>query len=167
MLYRPNYCCNCGEKIERVEWNLLTSRRFCEVCSIEKRAYDIVPRLAVAAGALAMMFGFGSLWTGSGRAEPKATESAVGVRSGLPAAVPAQPSGKVNEPGGELVQTTNGQIAEQARTEPTVATVAEKNSDKYFCGALTKKGTACSRKVKAKGVRCFQHEGRPEAPQSE
>lgn len=161
MLYRPNFCCNCGEKIERIEWNLLTSRRFCVVCSTENRAHDIAPRLAVVAGALALMFGFGSLWTGSGRAEPKAIESSVEIRSALPATGPAQPAGKLDETRLEAVPASNEQSAEQARAGSTVSAVADKNSDKYFCGALTKKGTPCSRKVKAKGLRCFQHEGRP------
>ena len=31
---------------------------------------------------------------------------------------------------------------------------------KYYCGAETKKGTPCSRKVKG-NVRCYQHEGMP------
>jgi len=167
MLYRPNFCCNCGEKIERLEWNLLTSRRFCVACSTEHRAHDILPRLAVAAGALALMFGFGSLWTSSGRAEPKATESPVGIRSSLPAKVPPQPAGTVDETRVGVLPVAEVQPSEQARTGAAVTPAADKNADKYFCGALTKKGTPCSRKVKAKGLRCFQHEGRPEARQSE
>ena len=162
MLYRPNFCCNCGEKIERVEWNLLTSRRFCVVCSAENRAHDILPRLAVTAGALALMFGFGSLWSGSGQAEPAAAKSPVGIKSSNHAA--AQPGVAVNEVQAEIPSNPavrNGEPA-QAHTN-----VADKNADKYFCGALTKKGTPCSRKVKTKGQRCFQHEGKPEAPTSE
>jgi hypothetical protein len=30
---------------------------------------------------------------------------------------------------------------------------------KYFCGYPTKKGTPCSRKVREKGARCYQHDG--------
>lgn len=29
----------------------------------------------------------------------------------------------------------------------------------YYCGAPTKKGTACKRRVKAAGLRCYQHKG--------
>jgi hypothetical protein len=32
----------------------------------------------------------------------------------------------------------------------------------YYCGALTKKGTACTRRVKSEG-RCWQHLGQPSA----
>jgi hypothetical protein len=32
----------------------------------------------------------------------------------------------------------------------------------YYCGALTKKGTPCTRRVKSPG-RCWQHLGQPSA----
>jgi hypothetical protein len=31
----------------------------------------------------------------------------------------------------------------------------------YICGARTKKGTPCQRRVHAAGDRCFQHKGMP------
>ena len=158
MLYRPNFCCNCGEKIERVEWNLLTSRRFCIVCSTENRVHDVLPRAVIAAGALALMFGFGSLWTGSARIEPVPTESTVGVRSSVPPAAPVQKVDRVNEPRIEASSLPGAQTS-----EPTFGAATDNGDQRHFCGALTKKGTPCSRKVKGKGVRCFQHEGRPEA----
>ena len=161
MLYKPNFCCNCGEKIERLDWNLLTSRRFCVACASENKAHDLVPRVAVAAGALALMFGFGSLWTSSGRAEPKAAETSVGIRSALPATDPVRPTEPTRT---DPLPVSNAQSPEQARTASASPSAADQNTDKYFCGALTKKGTPCSRKVKAKGQRCYQHEGRPEAP---
>lgn len=166
MLYRPNFCCNCGEKIERLEWNLLTSRRFCVVCSTENRAHDILPRLAITAGALALMFGFGSLWSGSGRAEPGTAGNGVGIKSSLQPAASVKPIGSSDEIRPEPPPNPEVQATEQPRTGSTAAAVADRNADKYFCGALTKKGTPCSRKVKAKGQRCFQHEGKPEAPAS-
>lgn len=167
MLYRPNFCCNCGEKIERLEWNLLTSRRFCVLCSIENRRHDMLPRVTVAAGALALMFGFGSLWTGSGLSEPRADDNTVGIKSSsLPQTVPVQPSGPVGETGLEVPPPPNVQASERARTGAIVTSPGDKNADKYFCGALTKKGTPCSRKVEGRGLRCFQHEGRPAAPAS-
>jgi hypothetical protein len=165
MLYKPNFCCNCGEKIERLEWNLLTSRRFCVACSSEHKAHDVIPRAAVVAGALALMFGFGSLWTGSGRAEPKAPESVVGLKSSVPVADPVR---SVEPSKADPLPASNAQTPEQARTASTTAASADdRNPGKYFCGALTKKGTPCSRNVKVKGQRCYQHEGRPEAPPTE
>src|SRR5688572_554109 len=97
MLYRPNFCCNCGEKIERVEWNLLTSRRFCVVCSSENRRHDVLPRLAITAGTLALMFGIGSLWSGAGMAESKLSEPAVGIK---PSSASSGPTQNVDPVGG-------------------------------------------------------------------
>src|SRR6185503_3962000 len=30
--YRPNFCCECGEKIVRLRWRVWTSRKFCDTC---------------------------------------------------------------------------------------------------------------------------------------
>ena len=30
--YRPNFCCQCGQKIVRLRWHVWTSRRFCDKC---------------------------------------------------------------------------------------------------------------------------------------
>lgn len=164
MLYKPNFCCHCGEKVERVEWNLLTSRRFCVACSMENRLHELVPRLAVVAGALAMMFGFGSLWTGSGRATPAGTENGVEVRSSTIQHGSVRSAGTASENHIEVAPSSNVQPPVQVVTvSPTNSQSEEKSGARFFCGALTKKGTPCSRKVKAKGLRCFQHEGRPEA----
>lgn len=163
MLYKPNFCCNCGEKIERVEWNLLTSRRFCPACSIEHRRYDNIPRAIVAAGGLAVAFGLGSIWAVPASVNSVTPAPAVSVKSSL-----AAPAARGTEPPALDSNAATG--------ETRASVVAVKNSaakqppppaQTFFCGALTKKGTPCSRKVKAKGTRCFQHEGRPEAPSSE
>ncbi|MBD0325234.1 MAG: hypothetical protein ICV68_02320 [Pyrinomonadaceae bacterium] len=36
-MYKPIFCADCGERIERDKWRLWTSRRFCEIC--EKRLH--------------------------------------------------------------------------------------------------------------------------------
>lgn len=154
MLYKPNFCCSCGEKIERVDWNILTSRRFCDVCSIENRRFDLVPRVAVAAGSLALMFGFGSLWSRS-RGGPEALIAVPAARK-VDQTRPETTFGLEPPPRAEL--SPQAEPSEIIRIEP------KRSEAKFFCGALTKKGTPCSRKVKTRGTRCYQHEGRPEAP---
>ena len=166
MLYRPNFCCNCGEKIERVEWNLLTSRRFCAVCSSENSRHDLFPRLAITSGALALMFGIGTLWTNSGQAELKPLESSAGIKQASAPATLVQPVNAVGETRPEQQLKPNNGTPDSAGTG-TGTVETERAEGKFFCGALTKKGTPCSRKVKGKGLRCFQHEGRPEAARSE
>jgi len=40
-------------------------------------------------------------------------------------------------------------------------TVARVDEEVYICGARTKKGTPCHRRVHSAGERCFQHKGMP------
>src|SRR5688572_2808246 len=54
MLYRPNFCCHCGEKVVRAKWTPLTSRRFCDFCAIEQKQHDLLPRAAIV---IANLFG--------------------------------------------------------------------------------------------------------------
>lgn len=165
MLYKPNYCCNCSEKIERIEWNMLTSRRFCGSCAVENRRYDYGVRILVASGMLAIVFGIGNLWgSGGGKQQmtsvvpvaagtdehPAPTAFANTVRSGPRVAISMDPSDAIansNSPGTAL----------EGKSERSI-------NSKFYCGALTKKGTPCSRKVRTKGARCYQHEGKPAAP---
>jgi len=164
MLYKPNFCCNCAEKIERVDWNILTSRRFCDVCSIENRRFDYAPRIAVAAGALALMFGLGSLWSGSGGNDQRSASLPVAtVKSEYPTQDLRAPAVGDRTAAAPPVQTEVPLTSQPAPSE--ITSIDRKPVEaKFFCGALTKKGTPCSRKVKARGNRCYQHEGRPGAP---
>lgn len=59
MLYQPKFCCNCGEEIQRVDWNWLTSRRFCELCETQYKIYDFLPRILVGIGLFLGIAGFG------------------------------------------------------------------------------------------------------------
>lgn len=164
MLYQPRYCCHCGEKIERVEWFPWTSRRFCEVCETELKAYDWLPRILVGFGVLLSIFGLGSYLKSGNSDAPVAvrqttseapkpsqispnqkTVSQLAANTGMqqpaPASVNIQP----------VPQTPRAQKS-QTEAAPVEAV--------YFCGAQTKKGTPCSRRVKG-GGRCWQHEGQP------
>jgi hypothetical protein len=164
MLYKPNFCCNCGEKIERVDWHLTVSRRFCDVCSIEHRRHDYIPRIAVASGVLALMFGLGSLWGGSGAIEyPSSRIAPAALKSSIQNQTLPNPQQQESR---AVPQAESQGESAIVSTPPADVAGAERKSteSKFFCGALTKKGTPCSRKVRSRGVRCYQHEGRPEAP---
>ena len=121
MLYKPNFCCNCGEKIERIEWNLLTSRRFCAVCSAEHRRHDYFPRVAVTAGALAVMFGFGSLWAGTSRDEARIPAAPVSIRSAMPAAPP------VTERSEAIVSAPEQEAPDQATAKQGLPAISDRN----------------------------------------
>ncbi len=164
MLYRPNYCCNCSEKIERVDWNLLTSRRFCDVCAVENKRHDHIPRIVVAGGLLSLMFGLGTLFGGNANSGP-AVESLdttpVQHKTERNAVRNADPAGSGNLPS---VATAANTVDRAIGPSQSINSNKPSQEKVYYCGALTKKGTPCSRKVKAAGLRCYQHEGKPPAP---
>ncbi len=169
MLYQPNFCCQCGEKIERAEWKPWTSRRFCELCELDHKLTDIIPKALIGVGVIIGIFGFGSylqstqrpqaLNTGRAlKAQPNKTD--ISPNSNIQAtdisAVQSQPS----SPKEDLTASTlKSDPAPKTEENPARSTVREQV---FYCGALTKKGTPCSRRVKGK-ERCWQHAGQPAA----
>ena len=123
--YRPNFCCECGEKIVRLRWRVWTSRKFCDKCFHSSgRAYWL-QRL----GAIVILLVTGVL---IGRSVRRVPPPLIIER-------PAQPSSQVTA-------VTDSQPAPSEHV--------------YTCGARTKKGKPCSRRVHGP-VRCWQHKGLP------
>ena len=166
MFYRPNYCCHCGEKIARAKWTPLTSRRFCDFCEIEQKQHDLFPRVVIVVAVLFGAAGLTSYVGSSGNAD---------VPPGKRAAHTREPDrGKTNNPiANRLVANTdtsnpaqsalNGEAALKAAPANVKQRDIRQNSSTepvYYCGAMTKKGTPCTRRVKTVG-RCWQHGGRP------
>lgn len=127
--YRPNFCCECGHKIVRLRWRVWTSRRFCDKCSRTfAKSHWLRPTITILAFFIAAFL----VGRGCRRAPPPLIiERPVSstTASGTPTSTPA------NTPQPSL-------IVEQF----------------YTCGARTKKGTPCSRRVHGP-VRCWQHKG--------
>jgi hypothetical protein len=124
--YRPNFCCECGDKIVRLRWRPWTSRRFCDNCfrGESAKAYwlhsAVVTVVLLLAGTL--------IGRGCRREHPP-----------LVIERPAQASPQTGLP-----------ISQPPSTIEQV----------YTCGARTKKGKPCSRRVHGP-VRCWQHKGLP------
>ncbi len=165
MLYRPKFCANCGEKIERIDWGLLTSRRFCQVCESEYKGQDLIPRAVVAGGVLVGVLGLGSYLSSPASETGLVRQSKSPVERPAAAALAKQP---VPVPSSSANMETNS-ATQFSATAPLVGTRAqtppsslktEVAEAQYFCGAETKKGTPCSRRVKG-NVRCYQHVGMP------
>lgn len=168
MYFRPNYCANCGEKIERTDWGILTSRRFCPVCESEYKGTDLIPRVIVGLGLLIGLFGIGS-YLRSGPEMPKGRASADQPRQLANLSHRVGNQARPEEPGTNIaaadvkaqtlppVEKRSSDIAVSPPASVARPPVVE---SKYFCGAETKKGTPCSRRVKG-NVRCFQHQGMP------
>jgi hypothetical protein len=166
MFYRPKYCCNCGEKIERPEWRIWTSRRFCDLCATDYTLREYGKRILAGTAVFIGVFGFGSFL------QSRPAGGVGGARSELLAKADAQPRTA------PLKQQATNAVAVQsqptvpvapavrdARTAASVNTAGAQaktlTEPVYYCGAATKKGTPCSRRVKTANTRCWQHVGLP------
>lgn len=164
MSYKPKFCCQCGEKIERISWNLLSSRRFCELCSTEFGVYEKIPLILTFLGVIFGIAGLASYWRTPEKALNVAPNQLISVAQNANKAETNRtilPQSSSNT----LVQTS-ANLQKQAKNEVVPANLKTKQFESpaqeiaYFCGAATKKGTSCSRRVKG-GGRCWQHIGQP------
>ncbi len=165
MLFRPSFCANCGEKIERVEWRVWTSRRFCQVCETEFKGQDLIPRAIVGIGVVAGIFGVGGYFK-SGQAISDSLASKQSrkiVEQALPniqtnVNLAKQDGVNLSQPG-NLPANAKSLAGQQIASQPAQAKQIA-SEPLYYCGAATKKGTPCTRRVKG-NIRCYQHTGMP------
>lgn len=177
MLFKPIFCSHCGVKIERIEWFPWTSR-YCEVCETEHKMQEWLPRILNVFIVVIGIFGFGSyLLSGNNSAS---TDNQLQIKTlknnNLPKNAPSA-SNQIKTSSNTVQNAENQTVAQnnapaetnlpkpvggQIQTPPVRQRenlpVVVAKEPVYFCGALTKKGTPCSRKVKG-GGRCWQHEG--------
>lgn len=157
-MYKPNFCAECGERVERSRWHLWTSRRFCAACARRFRRSQIL--LPLIAGLT--LFSLGLIAGLSQRPAPppliiergqfpeaattgtsKAGAQSQDGESETPPATAAPMSGPGYGPDGTTTERP---------TDP--------NETVSICGARTQKGTPCQRRVRGTG-RCWQHKGLP------
>ncbi len=174
MLYKPNYCCQCGDEIERIDWKLWTSRRFCESCEGDFRQADWMPRIASLVMIAGGVFGLGSylkapekplnLTTHQFGTSPainarnlKTETSTIGSKTTDSVANQTDPS-KITDTKSQTTALNSAPRSTKTLVQPNQPN--EPVEPVYFCGAQTKKKTPCTRKVKGEG-RCWQHLGLP------
>jgi hypothetical protein len=165
MLYRPHFCCHCGEKIIRAKWTPLTSRRFCEFCAVEQKQHDLIPR---AAAILLLLFGAAGFasYLGAGHSSESKPRQLKVAQLNSERSEKRQEAGPINA--GNVDRSTAAGINSRALSENSSPANTEQRGTRpnssteavYYCGATTKKGTPCTRRVKAPG-RCWQHPGQP------
>ena len=158
-MYRPSFCCDCGESVARARWRVWTSRRFCPSCERRFRRGRFLRPLALAVALAGAGFMLGRLGRPS---QPPLT-----VERGTLNLVPL--------PAGDVRQHADDRRADEgarpeggaAKTEPVYGpdgTANERPTDPqevvYICGARTKKGAPCQRRVRGP-FRCWQHRGMP------
>jgi hypothetical protein len=135
--YRPNFCAECGAKLLRLHWHFWTSRRFCNECARRLRKARLGPAVMI----ILTLFGAGFI---------------VG-RIRRPPVIPLIIQRRSDSPLSD--GAPNGGTPTRVNSSPTHAALAEVTTvDVYTCGARTKKGTPCSRRVHGP-VRCWQHKG--------
>src|SRR6266576_1626628 len=145
-MYKPNFCSQCGTKLLRLRWHLWTSRRFCNACARAFRKERFLPWLL--AGLTLVSLGY---CAGRARRPPPPPLTIV-RRADSPLNSPEDPG----RPNARNATTASGIGANNTSRSSIEVTEGEV----YLCGARTKKGTPCSRRVHGP-VRCWQHKGSP------
>lgn len=157
MLHRPNFCCSCGEKIDRIEWHLWTSSRYCEVCQSEHQLDEWLPRIFAFFILFTGLFGIGaSLTSPSSQADLVHSPVRLAVERAERMAGASAPPGP---PVLRKAETVSVPGSGKTLPDPVRETPEAEKQPVYICGAATKKGTACTRRVKG-GGRCWQHKGK-------
>jgi len=145
---------DCGERIWRKRWYPWTNRRFCQKCATRlRRATVFVP-----------LFGVVALITAAwliGRSASPEPPPLIIEQAAFTQANPSASSTLNDVPAGNLQTQPSLALATQpAARAAYTGTLEDPTETVSICGARTKKGAPCSRRVRGTG-RCFQHRGRP------
>ena len=146
-MYKPNFCAECGEQVVRARWYFWTSRRFCDDCGRRLRKSRVARPVIASAVLLSLGFAAGRI----ARPAPPPLILTQGQASGLPSTDKSSERRTNGSSKSESSYGADGTTTERP-TDPTEVV--------SICGARTKKGTPCSRRVRGTG-RCWQHKGMP------
>ncbi|HST52327.1 MAG TPA: hypothetical protein VLJ61_09995 [Pyrinomonadaceae bacterium] len=154
-MYRPNFCCECGERVARARRHFWNGRRFCPSCARRLRRGRIVAPLLFASALVCAGFVFGRL---TGPSPPPL----VVERGSLNLAT--VPEGDAPGRSGDAAKREGETTAKHEPAYGPDGTASERPTAPdevvYICGARTKKGTPCQRRVRGP-FRCWQHRGMP------
>jgi hypothetical protein len=145
-MHVSNFCVECGERLTRKGWRALIGGRFCVSCSHGLGKYPWARSLATVVLIALSAFALGRYL----RPAPPPLiiqRAANSPLSDLP--VNLNPAARV--PGDNSVARQSDGASNMGSIDDTV----------YVCGARTKKGTPCRRRVHLAGERCYQHKGMP------
>ncbi|HEX8476346.1 MAG TPA: hypothetical protein VF666_20265 [Pyrinomonadaceae bacterium] len=162
-MYKPNFCAECGARIERVRWRVWTSRRFCDACGKRFRRARVAWRCVVCAVLLVAGFAAGRRSRHASSSPPLVIERTDARVSTTPVNLLAQTTKPTNNNTDRSATPTDSAAATDAVRYGADGTDTERPTEAgeivSICGARTKKGTPCSRRVRGTG-RCWQHRGR-------
>ena len=137
---KANFCAECGDRLPRTGWRAWLRARLCAPCAHRLGTFAAFRGLLFIILIAAAAFGFG--------------------RYLRPAPPPLIIQRLANSPLPDNpveLQETGNLPRENANTKPS----SPPDENGYMCGARTRKGTPCRRRVHAAGERCFQHKGLP------
>ena len=145
-MYRPNFCAECGERLTRRGWRALIRARFCGDCVRRLGRNGWVKAIATISIVAVSAFAVG--------------------RYLRPQAPPLLIQRAANSPLSDMPVNLNDSARAANHRDsirPNAGDLNPQTADDqaYICGARTKKGTPCHRRVHAAGERCFQHKGMP------
>lgn len=176
MFYTPNFCGECGDKIDPNGGKFWTRRRFCENCESDFKWQKWLPGIWIAAGTLGVVYGFGSYLqkpekpvnslitsnTSAASNKNRNTQNQTNPQILTTGSVQSseQKTAANNSAVQPNVQTSSGQKPAAGKQSPPDNRQNPPSEAVYICGAQTKKGTPCLRRVKG-GGRCWQHTGQP------
>jgi hypothetical protein len=141
-MHRPNFCAECGERLARRGWRGWINPRFCGDCAQRFGGSGLLKPLLMISIVALSAFAFG--------------------RYLRPAAPPLILQRAANSPLSDLSANLNDSARTANRLNPAnPAAPVSADEPGYICGARTKKGTPCHRRVHVAGERCFQHKGMP------
>jgi hypothetical protein len=141
-MYRPTFCVECGERMTRQGWRAWLNSRFCVDCARRLgRVGWVKPTVLIALVAVSA-FAAGRFLR----------------RPAPPLIVQRAANSPLSDLPVGLTDAHTSNRNEKTATNPSVNS-ASVDEPGYICGARTKKGTPCHRRVHVPGERCFQHKG--------
>ena len=146
-MYRPNFCSQCGTKLLRLRWYFWTSRRFCKKCACGLRKERYLSWLFAALALISAGYFAGRF------RRPEPPPLTIVRRADSPLNSP-------EDPGRSNARATTTTTVGMSPKRTSQSAVEAPEEEVYLCGARTKKGTPCSRRVHGP-VRCWQHKGMP------
>ncbi len=162
MSYKPKFCNECGENIENADRKFLRFRHFCELCETQHGVHDKMPWFVAAFGVFIGIFGIGNyLQTPANESAPmhlisRNSQNTSKSETNRTNSVESNTNTRIEKPIAK--PATENKPIQNLTTQKTETASNSESEAAYFCGAATKKGTPCSRRVKG-GGRCWQHEG--------
>ena len=137
---RSSFCANCGVRLSRKSWRAWLAGARCGDCTSRLGALPTNPLILIGVIAIAA-FAFGKYLR--------------------PDAPPLIIHRTANSPLSDLPVNSDAHLNGIARDANSNNAQASLSSDEpvYICGARTRKGTPCRRRVHAAGERCYQHKG--------